>query len=229
MASPQVAPVATPAFAAAPRGQAAERVLYQLMARDWNGRWLARSARLFGWVMTGYTSVPYLLFGSKSQVLGRAAIWENLVTLSWLAGFAALVVAAPTTRSSTADLARLRGVSSAALSRIDWAAACSVPFKVLAPAGLLMSTLATVHASSWSDVGRSLLTVLAVAGYLLVAAGVLGLTALWARRLSPNRGRTLFILVILIPMLLEHAQVMKSIPTVLNDLLRSCLSLAGAA
>jgi hypothetical protein len=209
--------------------QAAERVLYRLAAREWNDRWLARSARLFGWVMTGYTCIPYLLIGSESQVLGRVAIWENLVTLSWLAGFAALVVAAPVSASSTADLARLRGVAPTAMARIDWAAACSVPFKVLAPAGLVMSTLATIHASSWSDVGRSLLTLVAVAGYLLIAAGILGLTALWARRLSPNRGRMLFTLVILIPMLLEHAHVMSSIPTALNDLLRSCLSVAGAS
>lgn len=229
MVAPQVAPIATLALAPVPHRQAAERALYQLAARDWNGRWLARSARLFGWVLTGYTSVPYLLIGSKSQVLGRVAIWENLATLSWLAGFAALVVAAPVSGSSTTALARWRGVSNAALARIDWAAACSVPFKVLAPAGLVMSVLATMHATSWGDVGRSLITVLAVACYLLIAAGVLGLTALWARRLSPNRGRTLFSLVILIPMLLEHAQVMKSIPTVLNELLRTCLSLAGPA
>lgn len=228
MAAPQVAQADAPAHAPLAQRQAAERVLYRLTARDWNSRWLARSARLFGWVMTGYSSVPYLLIGSKAQVLGRVVIWENLVTLSWLAGFAALVVAAPVSAASTADLARLRGVTPTALARIDWAAACAVPFKVLAPAGLVMSTLATVHASSWSDVGRSLLTVIAVAGYLLIAAGTLGLTALWARRLSPNRGRTLFTLVILIPMLLEHAQVMSSIPTVLNDLLRSCLSLASS-
>jgi hypothetical protein len=200
-----------------------------LAARDWNARWLARSARLFGWVLTGYTSIPYLLLGSKSQVLGRVAIWENLATLSWLAGFAALVVAAPAKDSSTTALAHWRGVSSAALSRIDWAAACSVPFKVLAPAGLVMSTLATMHATSWADVRRSTVTLLAVACYLLIAAGVLGLTALWARLLSPHRGRTLFALVILLPMLLEHAEVMTSIPTALNQLLRTCLGLAGPA
>jgi hypothetical protein len=244
MTSPQVAPMQGPLHepvASEPlqpgrpmqprraQSQPGERVLYQLAARDLNSRWLARSARLMAWVLTGYTSVPYLFISTKSAILGRSVIWENLVTLSWLAGFAALVVAAPVAASSTAPLARLRGVSNEALSRVEWAAACGVPFKVLAPQGLIISALATAHATSWGDVARGLLTVLAIAGYLLVAAGVLGLCALWARRLSPTRGRTLFTLVMLIPMLLEHAQVMKSIPSLLNGLLLTCMSLAGGA
>jgi hypothetical protein len=216
-----------PPASAGPRGRIGERVLFQLAASGWNGRWLARSARLFAWVLTGYTSIPYLFVSTKSEVLGAALIWENLVTLSWLAGIASLVVAAPTASSTISALARLRGVSDQVLSRVEWAAACSVPFRVLAPAGLVISVLATAHAASWGEAFRSMLTVLAVAGYLLITAGLLGLMAVWARRLSPTRGRTLLTLVILIPMLLEHAQVMKSVPTVLNELLVTFLSGGG--
>jgi hypothetical protein len=209
--------------------QPAERVLFDLLALDLNRRWLARSARTFAWLLTAYTCVPFLFLGAHSRLFAHLTLRENLVILSWLAGVASLVVASPQTAPSTDSLARLRGVPATALARIQWAVACNVPFRILAPAGLVISTLATFRSAALPSVGVGLINLVGVACYTLLTAGALGLCALWARRLSPSRGRSLFLLVMIVPLLLESALPLTSVPTLLGRLLTACLSLGGAA
>ncbi|HTM44698.1 MAG TPA: hypothetical protein VL137_07065 [Polyangiaceae bacterium] len=206
----------------------AQRVLFDLMAVDLNHRWLARSARTFAWLLTAYTCVPFLFLGKHSTLFAQLTLRENLITLSWLAGIASLVVASPQLAPATESLARLRGVSAAALERVQWAAACNVPFRILAPAGLVISALSTLRSASPSALAQGLFHLVGVACYLLFAAGLLGLCALWARRLSPKRGRLLFLIVILVPLLLEPALPLTSLPTLLGQLLTLCLNLGGA-
>lgn len=212
-----------PAFAAAGEARPSERVLFNLLAPDLHSRWLARSARGFAWLLTLYACLPFTFFSSDSPPLADLAIKHNLIVLSWLAGIAALVVAAPERDSRVASIVRLRGISPATLTRVEWAVACSVPFRVLAPQCFVLSGMALVKCSSLHEALRQLLVIAGVGCYALFAAGMLGLTALWSRRLSRTRGRSLFLLITLLPLLLAQPLQLQSIPGVLSDALDLCL------
>lgn len=205
-----------------------ERVLYALLSGELNGRWLARTARGFAWVLTVYTCFPFLFVGTRSAPLAAVAIRENLLALSWLAGFAALTVAAPRSELYSRQLVTLRGLDTALLTRVEWASACSVPFRVLLPAGLVVSTLALITSASLRAAGAALLTWVGALIYLVLAAGIFGMLASWAQRLSPTRGRSLYLLLIFLPLLLARALELHSVPGLLSQLLGWCLKLGGA-
>ena len=78
--------------AAAPERIPAQRTLFDLMAPDLNGRWLARTARGLGWALTAYSCIPFVFLLAGSPALAQFTIKQNLAVLTWLAGLACLGV-----------------------------------------------------------------------------------------------------------------------------------------
>jgi hypothetical protein len=93
---------------------------------------------------------------------------------------------------------------------------------------LVVSTLALITSRSPGAAWSALLTLIGVLVYLVLAAGTLGMLASWAQRLSPRRGRSLYLLLLFLPLLLERALELHSVPGLLSRLLDWCLQLGGA-
>jgi hypothetical protein len=194
-----------------------------------------RVARAFGWMIAAGFAVAMLAAASEADpsVLNTLAV-QALSWLSWLtAGLATLSLARDIARRDEQDgiaiLAQQRGVEPAALAVARLLATIRVLFRATAPQALTLALLALALSKSVpTAVGRGLLCV-GVGAYVALLAVVLAATARWASALSPARGRSVAVALLLGPHLARS--VWPSVPSVVawfESLLRELERIGGS-
>jgi hypothetical protein len=170
-----------------------------------------RIARTLGWLVS-------LLFGSAILVLwprthgafADVVAVRALKCLSWLgSGLACLSIARDLSAAAEADgtaaLAAQRGFSRDDLGRMQWIASMTTIARATLGPGLLLVALVLVTSRSMGELASRALFGLGAITYLValgIALGALGRASVW---ISARRGRTLLVLLVLGPYLLERA------------------------
>jgi hypothetical protein len=197
-------PVAKPARAIPGRLQR-YRALIDLCTRQLRGLVGVRVGWALGWLIgSGFAIAILAASGAASQSAVQDLVVRSLSWLSWLAAGVTVLSAAQDlqARDKLAGinvLVQQRGYDLRALAAARVLATIRVVLRSTAPPALLLALLALALAEAWSVAAARVLLTLGVAAYVVVLAVVLGATARWASALSPRRGRSVAVVLLLGP------------------------------
>jgi hypothetical protein len=163
-----------------------------------------RMARIYAWLIAvtfaATTWVASRGYGADATVMSLVA--RAAGTLAWVAGFTALGLSAPPKdeafRSGALALAVARGFSGGDVERAEMAATTRLLLEVVTPPLVALSLFVWLvdgqgkaGPDAWSLVGSCTFSV--------VSAVILGVVASACRQWGHDRGRTWFLLVVLLP------------------------------
>jgi hypothetical protein len=193
-----------------------------------------RVAQVLGWLVA-------LAFGTAIVVLwprthGSLADVVAVRALKWLSWLGAGVATFSTTRDlaaaaeadGTRTLAAARGFGENDLGRAQWTATMSAIARATVGPGLLLVGLVLVTSRSLSELGVRALFAVGVIAYLVALAVVLGALARTSVWVSPRRGRSMLLLFVIGPYLLDHATPALRGVTAWANLWLDCLRGMGA-
>jgi hypothetical protein len=169
-----------------------------------------RIARVLGWLVSlVFGSAILVLWPRMHGALADVVAVRALKWLSWLgAGLACFSTArdlwAAAEADGTAALAAQRGFSRDDLGRTQWIASMTTIARATLGPGLLLVGLVLVASRSMGELARRALFGLGAISYLVVLAmtlGALGRVSVW---ISARRARSLLVVLVLGPYLLER-------------------------
>ena len=170
-----------------------------------------RTARVLGWLVSLVFGGAILVLWPRTHgALADVVAVRALKWLSWVgAGLAALSTARDLWTAAAADgtvaLAAQRGFSRNDLGRTQWIASMTTIARATLGPGLLLVSLVLMTSRSLAELAGRALFGLGAISYLValaIALGALGRASVW---ISARRGRTLLLVLVLVPCLLERA------------------------
>ena len=169
-----------------------------------NRGWALRMAKIYGWLIVvtfaGVTWVASRGYGADATVMSLVA--RAAGTLAWVAGFTALALAGPAKdaafRNGALALAAARGFSTQDVERAEMAATTRLLLEVVVPPLLALSLFVWL-VDGQGRAGPAGFSLIGSCTFGVVAAVILGVVASACRHWGQGRGRTWFLLVVLLP------------------------------